>query len=85
MDFQIIEAQNWKEFAVSPSSNTSREQIASDGLDIVQAGFHSCFYAILDHSYTEDMVFCPFRALRLYFDIFEILDRGNMFYSSLSR
>ena len=55
--------------------------MTSEGHNIVQAGFHSCFYASLDHSLTEDMTFCPFRALRFYLDIFQILDRGSMCYT----
>ena len=41
-------------------STPSREHMTSEGHGIVQAGFHSCFYASLDHSLTEDMTFCPF-------------------------
>ena len=55
--------------------------MTSEGHIMVQAGFHSCFYASLDHSLTEDMTFAPFRALRFYLDIFQILDRGSMCYT----
>ena len=40
---------------------------------------------ILDHSLIEDMILCPIRALRYYLDKLEILDRGNMCYSSFSK
>ena len=39
-------------------STPSREQMTSDGHNIVQAGFHSCFYASLDHSLTGDVTLC---------------------------
>ena len=39
----------------------------------------------LDHSLTEDMTVCPIRALRYYLDKLEVLDRGDMSYSSLSK
>ena len=85
--FKLLKQKNWMEGGHSFSfiSTPSKEQIASDGPDIVQLGSFLILGHFLDQSLTEDMTLCPIRARRYYLDKLEILHRRNMCFSSLSK
>ena len=59
----------WKEVTVAPSSVfLAKNQLASDGPEIVQPVVFPALKPSLDHSKSEDMTLCPVRALRYYLD-----------------
>ena len=51
--------------------------LASDRLDIVQPVVILAHEPTCDHSLTEDMTLCPFRALRYYLDKTKDLGQGK--------
>ena len=63
----------WKEVIVFPSSVfLAKNQLASDGPEVVQPVVIPALKPSLNHSMSEDMTLCPVRALREYLDITKI-------------
>ena len=59
----------WKEVTVAPSSVfLSKNQLASDGPNVVQPVVIPALKPILDSSLSQDMTLCPVRSLRYYVD-----------------
>ena len=59
----------WKEVTVSPSLVfVAKNQLASDGLEVVELVVIPALKPSLDHSMSEDMTLCLVRALRYYLD-----------------
>ena len=68
----------WKEVTVAPSSVfLSKNQLASDGPNVVQPVVIPALKPILDSSLSQDMTLCPVRSLRYYVDKTKDLREGK--------
>ena len=68
----------WKEVTVAPSSVfLSKNQLASDGPNVVQPVVIPALKPILDSSLSQDMTLCPVRSMRYYVDKTKDLREGK--------
>ena len=68
----------WKEVTVAPSSVfLSKNQLASDGPNVVQPVVIPALKPILDSSLSQDRALCPVRSLRYYVDKTKDLREGK--------
>ena len=68
----------WKDVTATPSSVfLTKNQLASDGHNIVQPVVIPALKPDLDHSLSEDVTLCPVRSLRYYIDKTKDLRKGK--------
>ena len=68
----------WKEVTISPSpAFLAKNQLASDGPDLLKPVVIPALKPFLSSDLTEDMTLCPVRALRYYLDRTDDLRRGK--------
>ena len=68
----------WKEVTISPSpAFLAKNQLASDGPDLLKPVVIPALKPFLSSDLTEDMTLCPVRALRYYLDRTNDLRRGK--------
>ena len=69
---------HWKEVTISPSpAFLAKNQLASDGPDLLRPVVIPALKPFLSSDLTEDMTLCPVRALRYYLDRTNELRRGK--------
>ena len=68
----------WKEVTISPSpAFLAKNQLASDGPDLLRPVIIPALKPFLSLDLTEDMTLCPVRALRYYLDKTSALRKGK--------
>ena len=73
---------HWKEVTISPLAFLAKNQLASEGPDLIRPVVIPALKPFLSSDLSDDMTPCPIRALRYYLDSTSYRERARIFCSS---